>query len=60
MTVQVSPVNVEMDLEDENEFGDLGESMAEYAEMEYFCQAAQTVAASLATNKGAVLAKNKN
>ncbi len=40
MTVQMSPVNVEMDLEDENEFGDLGESMAEYAEMEYFCQAA--------------------
>ncbi len=60
MTVQMSPVNVEMDLEDENEFGDLGESMAEYAEMEYFCQAAQTVAASLANNKGAVLAKNKN
>jgi len=34
--------------------------MADFAELEYFCQAAQTIAASIQTNKGAALAKNKN
>ena len=62
MTVQLAPVNVQRELDDvEEDYGDLGESMADYAELEYFCQAAQTVAASQATNKGGVvLAKNKN
>jgi len=33
--------------------------MADFIELEYFCQAAHTISSSLHTNKGAALTKNK-
>lgn len=64
MTVQLAPINDrtqynddESDSEDDN---NVGQEIAEYAEMEYFCQVSQTVASSGLKSVGGFGKKNNN
>ena len=49
LSVQLNPINVGEEASDDE--GSLGGDLADYAEMEYFCQAALSVASTLNPGK---------
>lgn len=61
LSVSLGPINSGVKFEDDSEDGEayLDEQMADYAELEYFCQASQAVAAQANQGKGANNLVNK-
>jgi len=64
MTVQLTPINDRTQYNDDNsdseDDNNVGQEMAEYAEMEYFCQVSQIVASSGLKSAGGFGKKNNN